>query len=335
MKTTKEIADTVFRRRDAYFAQQRARNRTIRQAAVIGTSVCGCGILAFSGLHFRKMREPIPSITPAETTATQQTSITLMTTLTQTTQTTAQTVRHAETTQAATQSTTALTEGSSALQTTALTTALPVQTEPETTMQTQVTTQPIMTAETITYQTAAAGIVKPTPIVTETQPATTEPSTEMTEPVTETTAPFETRQLDGFRVEQYADCQKIICTEEFPAPDGELASYVVLSDEFTVLSMSEPEAPEPERSYEIECAEAGKVFTVTQREYAEFALTVEEGELIDISLNRAHGFFHLQGEICSLYWFRDGEGFFVSGDASDLKYLMAIARSFTPAGESK
>lgn len=328
MKTTKEIADTVFRRRDAYFAQQRARNRTIRQAAVIGTSVCGCGILAFSGLYFRKVREPVPSITPAETTATQQTSTTWMTTLTQTTQTTTQTVRHTETTQAATQNTTAFTEGSSALQTTALSTTIPVQTKPETTVQIQITTQPIMTTETITYQTAAVGIMKPTPIVTETQSATTET-------VTETTAPPETRELDGFRVEQYPDCQKIICTEEFPAPDGELASYVVLSDEFTVLSMSEPETPEPERSYDIECAEAGRVFTVTQREYSEFALTVEEGELIDISLNRAHGFFHLQGEICSLYWFRDGEGFFVSGDASDLKYLMAIARSFTPAGESK
>ncbi|MBR2088342.1 MAG: hypothetical protein IJ906_14685 [Oscillospiraceae bacterium] len=328
MKTTKEIADTVFRRRDAYFAQQRARNRTIRQAAVIGTSVCGCGILAFSGLHFRKVREPIPSITPAETTATQQTSITWMTTLTQTAQTTAQTVRHMETTQAVTQSTTAITTGSSALQTTALSTTIPVQTKPETTVQIQITTQPIMTTEAITYRTAAAGIVEPTPIVTETQPVTTKP-------VTETTAQPETRQFDGFRVEQYADCQKIICTEEFPTPDGELASYVVLSDEFTVLSMSEPETPEPERSYEIECAEAGKVFTVTQREYAAFALTVDEGELIDIGLNRAHGFFHLQGEVCSLYWFRDGEGFFVSGEASDLKYLMAIARSFTPAGESK
>ena len=328
MKTTKEIADTVFRRRDAYFAQQRARNRTIRQAAVIGTSVCGCGILAFSGLHFRKVREPIPSITPAETTATQQTSITLMTTLTQTAQTTAQTVRHMETTQAVTQSTTAITTGSSALQTTALSTTIPVQTKPETTVQIQITTQPIMTTETITYQTAAAGIVEPTPATSETQPATTEP-------VTETTVAHESRELDGFLVEQYPDCQKIICTDEFPVPDGELVPYLMLSDEYTVLSMSEPEAPEPERSYEIECAEAGKVFTVTQREYAEFALTVEEGELIDISLNRAHGFFHLQGETCSLYWFRDGEGFFVSGDASDLKYLMAIARSFTPAGESK
>ena len=330
MKTTKEIADTVFRRRDAYFAQQQARSRTIRQAAVIGTSVCGCGILVFSGLYFRKVREPLPNITPAETTATQQTSITLMTTLTQTTQTAAQTVLHTETTQALTQCTTALTEGSSALQTTALTAAKP--SEPETPVQTERittlnTTQPIMTTETIPYQTAAEN-VNPTP-------AAAEPEPPATEAVTETTAAPETRQLDGFRVEQYPDCQKIICTDEFPAPDGELTSYLVLSEEFTVLSMSEPETPEPERSYEIEYAEAGKVFTVTQREYAAFALTVEEGELIDIGLNRAHGFFHLQGDICSLYWFRDGEGFFVSGDTSDLKYLMAIARSFTPAAVSK
>ena len=331
MKTTKEIADTVFRRRDAYFAQQRARNRTIRQAAVIGTSVCGCGILAFSGLHFRKVREPIPSITPAETTAIQQTSSTLSTTSAQTTQTTVQTVRHTEITQAVTQTTTALTESTSAVQTTALTTTM--QTKPATTAQTEHittsgTTETITTTETIPSQTEAAGIVNPTP-------ATAEPKPVTTEPVTETTAAPETRQLDGFRVEQYADCQKIICTDEFPAPDGELASYVVLSDAFTVLSMSEPETPEPERSYEIECAEAGKVFTVTQREYSEFVLTVEEGELINISIVGVHGFFLLQDETCSLYWFRDGEGFYVQCDVDDLEYLMEIARSFTPAGEQK
>ena len=64
-------------------------------------------------------------------------------------------------------------------------------------------------------------------------------------------------------------------------------------------------------------------------------LTVAEGELINISINNVHGFFLLQDETCSLYWFRDGEGFYVSCDAADLQYLKEIARSFTPAGDNQ
>ena len=335
MKTTKEIAENVFRRRDAYFAQQRERNRTIRQVAVIGTSVCGCGILAVSGLHFRKVREPLPAVTPAETTiettAAQQTVITQTTAYpAATAQTTVTSVRQTEMSTLTEMRTTRATEGSSALQTapvTAAVTELPV---PATAAQTQIVTvqttaAPVMTTEPVHYQTAAIRTAEPAPAVTETQ-------TEAAETQTEPAVQPETRQLDGFLVEQYPDHQKIVCTDEFPAPDGRLQSYLVLSDSLTVRSMSEPEPAE--RTYEIECPEAGKTFTVTQREYADFALTVDEGELIDISLNRAHGFFHLNGDTCSLYWFRDGEGFFVSGDTNDLVHLMKIARSFTPADET-
>ena len=168
-------------------------------------------------------------------------------------------------------------------------------------------------------------ITHPSVTATETQPVqVTETAT------TPQTAPI---QLTGFRVEQYPDCQKVICTDDFPEPDGELQSYLVISDELVLLAASEPE--NAERTYEVECSEAGKVFTVTQREYSEFVLTVDKGELINIALNHVHGFFLLQDETCSLYWFRDGEGFYVQCDVDDLEYLMEIARSFTPAGEQK
>ena len=162
----------------------------------------------------------------------------------------------------------------------------------------------------------------PSVTVTETQPVqitetVTVPQME-TVLFTETTAMPETApvRLTGFRVEQYPDCQKVICTDDFPEPDGELQSYLVISDELVLLAASEP--VNAERTYEVECPEAGKVFTVTQRDYSEFVLTVDEGELINIALNNVHGFFLLQDETCSLYWFRDGEGFYVQCDVDDL-----------------
>ena len=129
---------------------------------------------------------------------------------------------------------------------------------------------------------------------------------------------------------RYPTYRQVICTDSFPAPTGELESYEV--EGVSLLHTEDTAEAEPVRSYEIEAG--GKVFTVTQREYAEFVLDVEEGDLIDISLNRAHGFFWLEEERCSLYWFRNGEGFYVSGDVADLRELMAIARSFTPAEQT-
>lgn len=195
---------------------------------------------------------------------------------------------------------------------------------------TTVTTEPQYQATNLPHMERPAVVVTATQPVQITEPATV-PQTE-TVPFTETTVTPQTSpvQIAGFRVEQYPDCQKVICTDDFPEPDGELQAYLVVSDELVLLAASEPE--HAERTYEIECPEAGKVFTVTQKEYSEFVLTVDAGELIDIALNNVHGFFLLQDETCSLYWFRDGEGFFVSGDTADLKYLMAIFRSFTPSG---
>ena len=211
--------------------------------------------------------------------------------------------------------------------------AVTVNTTPATVIQTSLATtaaQTILTtAATVpTYpqqDTVPQYITHPSVTAAETQPVqVTETAT------TPQTAPI---QLTGFRVEQYPDCQKVICTDDFPAPDGKLKPYIVVSDELVLLAASEP--VNAERTYEIECPEAGRVFTVTQKEYPEFVLTVDEGELINIALNNVHGFFLLQDETCSLYWFRDGEGFYVQCDVDDLEYLMEIARSFTPAGEQK
>ena len=201
-----------------------------------------------------------------------------------------------------------------------------IQTSPATTaVQTILTTAATVPTYPQIHDNVPQYITHPSVTVTETQPIqVTETAT------TPQTAPV---QLDGFRVEQYPDCQKVICTDDFPAPDGELQPYIVISDELVLLAASEPE--NAERTYEIECPDASKVFTVTQREYSEFVLTVDEGELINIALNNVHGFFLLQDETCSLYWFRDGEGFYVQCAVDDLEYLMEIARSFTPAGEQK
>ena len=162
-------------------------------------------------------------------------------------------------------------------------------------------------------------------------PATETATTPITESVSEAGTMLADVPINGFTVMQYPGYRQIICTDAFPAPTGELQAYTVEGNSVELLSAEEPPADEPTRAYQVRSG--GKEFTVTQREYAEFVLTIEDGELIDIGLNRVHGFFLLQDETCTLYWIRDGEGFCVSGDAtaSDLRCLLEIARSFTPA----
>ncbi len=169
------------------------------------------------------------------------------------------------------------------------------------------------------------------PVVVPTELVTPEPTAALTEAQTEEQPVISEEQINGFRVERYSNYRKIICTDAFPAPDGELQPYSLEGDVLELVGTSEEPAVEPGRTYEIQDPETGRTFTVTQREYAEFALNVEEGELIDIGLGRVHGFFLLQGESCTLYWFCDGEGFCVSGDTADLGSFMTIVRSFTPA----
>ena len=137
-------------------------------------------------------------------------------------------------------------------------------------------------------------------------------------------------QLTGFAVMQYPDHKQVICTDDFPEPDGALEEYHVAGHSVALLAVTDADAG---RTYDVEAGE--KTFTVTQREYAEFILDVEdESELIDLGLNRSHGFFLLQGETCTLYWFRSGEGFCMQGNTADLISMLEIARSFTPAQDA-
>lgn len=176
-----------------------------------------------------------------------------------------------------------------------------------------------------TEQTSAPDVSDTEAPPAETQVPVTEAPTEApTEP-----APEE-EQLDGFKVLHFAEFRQIICTDAFPEPDGTLQDYTVDGDAVELLETSD--SGHAERSYQV--AKGDRTYTVTQQEYAEFVMQVDEGELIDISVNRAHGFFHLREETCTLYWFRDGEGFCISGDAADLTNLLEIARSFTPADTS-
>ena len=136
-------------------------------------------------------------------------------------------------------------------------------------------------------------------------------------------------QFEGFRVLHFTNYLQIICTDVFPSPDGYLQPYAVEGNEIELLETDD--ISEAVRSYQV--AKGDKTFTVKQQEYSEFVLQVDEGELIDISVNRAHGFFYLREEYCTLYWFRDGEGFCISGSSNDLTDILDIARGFTPTIE--
>lgn len=212
---------------------------------------------------------------------------------------------------------------------------IPVQTQPETVMQTtEAQTQAVISQETQPPVTEAPAVqpimTAPAEPVTEAQ-TKPEPATEaQTEPATQSMPEQADIQLTGFAVMQYPDHKQVICTDDFPEPDGALEEYHVAGHSVALLAVTDADAG---RTYDIEAGE--KTFTVTQREYAEFILDVEdESELIDLGLNRSHGFFLLQGETCTLYWFRSGEGFCMQGDTADLISMLEIARSFTPAQDA-
>ena len=212
---------------------------------------------------------------------------------------------------------------------------IPVQTQPETVMQTtEAQTQAVISQETQPPVTEAPAVqpimTAPAEPVTEAQ-TKPEPATEaQTEPTTQSMPEQADIQLTGFAVMQYPDHKQVICTDDFPEPDGALEEYHVAGHSVALLAVTDADAG---RTYDVEAGE--KAFTVTQREYAEFILDVEdESELIDLGLNRSHGFFLLQGETCTLYWFRSGEGFCMQGNTADLRSMLEIARSFTPAQDA-
>lgn len=209
-----------------------------------------------------------------------------------------------------------------AVQTTKAATDVP---QPVTSVQTEVTAP---AAEPVDVTEAPA--ISPTEVTaapTELPAGTTAaPPTEM--PVEAEPVPA-AEQIKGFRVMQYAGFRQVTCMDAFPEPDGELNDCTFEDDALTLLDVTDAASDTPVRSYEI--GQGGKTFTVTQQEYAAFVMDVEEGDLIDIGVSRVHGFFLLKDEQCTLYWFCEGEGFCVHGDAADLGSLLAIVRSFTPA----
>ena len=69
MKNSKEMADAVFRIRDACLEQKRRRIRIVRRISAVGGAACLCGLLITAGIHFAPVREPLPGI-PPETAAT-------------------------------------------------------------------------------------------------------------------------------------------------------------------------------------------------------------------------------------------------------------------------
>ena len=250
-------------------------------------------------------------------------------------------------------------QGSAAASTTAVTEATEVSSETKastqvtTAMQTAVqTSQSEQTSVTDAVQTTKAATDVPQPVTsvqTEVAAPTVSEVPDVTEapaisPTEVTAAPTElpagttavpptempaAEQIKGFQVMQYAGFRQVTCMDAFPEPDGELNECSFEDDALTLLDVTDAASDTPVRSYEI--GQGGKTFTVTQQEYAAFVMDVEEGDLIDIGVSRVHGFFLLKDEQCTLYWFCEGEGFCVHGDAADLGSLLAIVRSFTPA----
>ena len=210
-----------------------------------------------------------------------------------------------------------------AVQTTKAATDVP---QPVTSVQTEVAAPTVSEVPDVTE----APAISPTEVTaapTELPAGTTAvPPTEM--PVEAEPVPA-AEQIKGFQVMQYAGFRQVTCMDAFPEPDGELNECSFEDDALTLLDVTDAASDTPVRSYEI--GQGGKTFTVTQQEYAAFVMDVEEGDLIDIGVSRVHGFFLLKDEQCTLYWFCEGEGFCVHGDAADLGSLLAIVRSFTPA----
>ena len=92
MKNSKEMADAVFRIRDACLEQKRRRIRIVRRISAVGGAACLCGLLITAGIHFAPVREPLPGI-PPETAATGTQTTAPTTIVTETTAQTAASVK--------------------------------------------------------------------------------------------------------------------------------------------------------------------------------------------------------------------------------------------------
>lgn len=69
MKNSKEMADSVFKIRDAYLEKQRKRIRMLKKAAYIGSSVCMFGLILI-GINFTvPSKQQIPTLTVPDSTS--------------------------------------------------------------------------------------------------------------------------------------------------------------------------------------------------------------------------------------------------------------------------
>ena len=213
----------------------------------------------------------------------------------------------------------------------------PEPTQPSQAGQTQTTAVPPKETTAPVAETAPAS--KPTePVPTEPppiEPFPTEP--QPTEPQTPTEA-----LTDGFVVEHFDDCKRIVCTETMPEMSGTLRQYEFITEPFYLVSVNGNDLSENDgvNKYLVRSVMESPrppEFTITQREFEDFSLTVSADAEIssNIALSERRGFYIIEGNTCTLYWFEDNECFCVSGNTNDLRHMLSIARSFVPADQSE
>ena len=292
----------VLVRRDAYRAAQAVRQRRIRYSAMISSAAVMCGLLIAARMQLGSPQH-IPTAPPVIDTEKETTQTTVTERVTETNGTIpaehTTDVPASETLPAETD--TIASENTEAPETQ----AIPTETQPAVTVQTSA-----LPPETQ----APATQPQPTEIAAETQPPT---------------APAEPEiigEQDGFRIEKRAGSQIIRCMEDFPAPTGTLRTCTLDSEMLELVEVRTLESAAPVNEYRIRPIGQETEFIVTQQEYEQFEMTVDSDAQISISLGGKRGFFVLSGDTCTLCWFADSEGFTVSGDSSDLKYLLEISR---------
>ncbi|MBP0972504.1 MAG: hypothetical protein J5851_01200 [Oscillospiraceae bacterium] len=339
MRTYDEMFQSVLVRRDAYRAAQTVRRRKLRYVTTFGAAAMLCCLLTVTAAKLVPGRlptlPPVPDTTITATDPTQPTE-TESTVTEQSDATEAAPAKATEPTEPdATEPATDLAEPT---ETAAAETAAPTE-------EAQPVTKPAATEPERPTVTEAPAPTE-APAISPTEATLVSPSDEYPEEATEaplvspTEAPVQPELVtealgDGFVVEYRNGCKRIVCTDIMPAKTGTLSPYEFISDGFYLVSLTENdgvneylvrsgmESPKPPE------------FTVTQQEFQYFSVYVDEDAEIsvNISLGRRRGFFILEGDTCTLYWFVDNECFRISGADSDLRDMLAIARSFEPADQ--
>lgn len=333
MKNDDEMYQSLLSRYEAYQEEKIQRKRIVRRIVPIAACFCLSVALGCSyWFHFRN----IPTVPALPETTTEPTTepTTIVVPETEITSEAEATEPSAETQPASSAET-----GSQLTDPTEPTVPSPT-TPPE-------PTDPAQPKQT---QTATAPPKETTPKTTEqvapTESAPTEPPP--TEPFTEEltdglVVEYLTEALtDGFVVEYLEGCKRIVCTETMPEMSGTLRQYEFITEPFYLVSVNGNDLSENDRvnKYLVRSVMESPrppEFTITQREFEDFSLTVSADAEIssNIALSERRGFYIIEGNTCTLYWFEDNECFCVSGNTNDLQHMLSIARSFVPADQSE